>query len=252
MNNQTFNQKPTFNSNVELNTISNQTNNYPNNTDSIPNLYIRKMVHEVNNIVTIINSSLQIIESSHPEIQAFKYWNTTMEDIQYLIKLLSQISSFNVSKSIELEPVNLVALINNTIESFTSNSNYSNISILLTCKNEIPIISADKTKLKQVFVNIIKNGLEALKISENSNTEPYIHINLNYSNNNISIKIQDNGCGITSEQIDKIFSPLISFKPNGNGLGLPISKNIIEAHGGTIYVESSPGYGTSFFINLPI
>lgn len=244
MNKQTLNHKETINSNKELKTVTDLTNCV--NFDQT--LYIKNMVHEINNILSLINSSLQIIESSHPETKDFKYWNTTMDDVQHLINLMSEISSFNSINSINPEPIDLVTQLDNIIESFTSNEDYSNVSIQLTSANDIPVISADKTKLKQVFVNIIKNALEAF---DDNKTEPAIHIDLSCSDNNILITITDNGCGISSEQIETIFLPMVSYKSTGSGLGLSISKKIIEAHQGTLRAESSSDSGTSFYISLP-
>ena len=76
-------------------------------------------------------------------------------------------------------------------------------------------------------------------------------INLNCNSNSISIEIKDNGCCITSEQSPNIFLPLVSYKQDGTGLGLPISKKIIKAHKGTISVISEDNY-TSFIITLPV
>ena len=112
----------------------------------------------------------------------------------------------------------------------------------------IPILQCDKTKLKQVLINLIKNAYEA--INQNSNSS-YIHITISYNNENMEIIIADNGCGMDAEQLDNIFTPMISYKPNGNGLGLSISKRIIEAHGGTLTVESDKNTGTKFLITLP-
>lgn len=217
-------------------------------TTSEYSLSIRKMTHEINNALTLINSSLQIIESSHPEVKTFKYWDTTMDDIHYLINLVSEISYFNNTERLCPESTNLMSLIQNTVNSFNAYENAENMEISVKTLNHIPNIQCDRIKLKQVLINLIKNAYEAI---EQKNSFSYIHISVKSNEEKVFIRIEDNGCGIKPEQLDNIFFPMVSYKANGTGLGLPISKKIIEAHSGTISVESSSNTGTTFIITLP-
>lgn len=209
-------------------------------------LTTRKMMHEIGNAVTLINSSLQIIEASHPEVRDFKYWSSTMNDLKYLISLLAEISQFNTGNILSLSETNIVELIKSLTSSFTTLN--EDISISLTADDLIPDILCDKTKLKQVLINIIKNASEALE----NITDAKIDISVNFNHKDICIAIADNGCGINAEQLDTIFTPMVTYKKYGSGLGLPISKKIIEAHGGSISVKSAPHQGTVFTIQLPV
>lgn len=211
-------------------------------------LAMRKMTHEFGNALTLINSSLQIIESSHPEVRDFKYWGSTMGDVHYLIKLISEVSFYNNNSSLTLTTTNITQLISSVLKSYEKINTYKNVEFILNINDEIPLITADETKLKQIFINLIKNAYESLNLD---NPKSFIMINLNCNSNSISIEIKDNGCCITSEQLPNIFLPLVSYKQDGTGLGLPISKKIIEAHKGTISVISEDNY-TSFIITLPV
>lgn len=242
MKSQLLNYEMSLNSNPEMFDII-------NNIKTEQTLTLRKIVHEINNVLCLINSSLQIIESSHPETKNFKYWNTTMGDVNHLINLMSDISSLNHCDNINLETLDIKLLISDIIDSFISNTKYSNINFKLESDKNLPMINADKTKLKQVFINIIKNALEAFDINS---TNPIVHISIVSSTEMVQIIINDNGCGISPEHIESIFSPMISYKSDGTGLGLPISKKIIDAHNGTISVSSNLHLGTTFNISLPI
>ena len=242
MKSQLLNYEMSLNSNPEMFDII-------NNIKTEQTLTLRKIVHEINNVLCLINSSLQIIESSHPETKNFKYWNTTMGDVNHLINLMSDISSLNHCDNINLETLDIKLLISDIIDSFISNTKYSNINFKLESDKNLPMINADKTKLKQVFINIIKNALEAFDINS---TNPIVHISIVSSTEMVQIIINDNGCGISPEHIESIFSPMISYKSDGTGLGLPISKKIIDAHSGTISVSSNLHLGTTFNISLPI
>lgn len=216
--------------------------------DSYYTMVLRRINHEFGNAITLISSSLQIIESSHPEVHNFKYWDSAMEDVRHMVNLTTNISNFNNGNSIVTQKIDIVNLINSVIESFSINPVYSQISYSVHIRENIPPIYGDTLKLRQVFINLIKNAAEAIK-DEGKIT---VHACINNKNNCITISVMDNGCGITNEQINTIFSPMVSYKPNGTGLGLPIIKKIIEAHHGTIEVESTYGEGSTFTITLPI
>lgn len=211
-------------------------------------LAMRKMTHEFGNALTLINSSLQIIESSHPEVKGFKYWSSTISDVHYLINLVTEVSSYNNSRRLNLAETDIVSILQSIVHTYSGMDCSGNIDIGLNVINNIPIIYADYTKLKQVFINLIKNSFEALDLKKSS----YIHIIVKATDCNLIIEISDNGCGIPADKINEIFTPMVTFKEGGTGLGLPISKMIIESHNGTIHVTSTEGVGTIFTISLPL
>lgn len=216
--------------------------------DSYYNMTLKRINHEFGNAITLINSSLQIIESSHPEVHKFKYWNSAMEDVRHMVKLVSAISNYNNSKSIVIKQFNITDLLNNIVESFSINPLFSHISYNVHVNDNIPLIFGDDIKLRQVFINLLKNAAESISKKGIIN----VHLNMDSSKTNLLISVSDNGCGITDEQIKNIFSPMVSYKPNGTGLGLPIIKKIIEAHNGSISVQSTYGEGSTFTISLPV
>jgi PAS domain S-box-containing protein len=110
----------------------------------------------------------------------------------------------------------------------------------------IPKTMADQMKLQQIFMNILFNAVEAMQ----NGGSLKVQTSYDASNNLIHISISDTGKGIDHKLIDKIFDPFFTTKPKGTGLGLPISKRLIEQHGGNIRVETSLGKGTTFNIFL--
>lgn len=113
---------------------------------------------------------------------------------------------------------------------------------------EIPQIECSPSQLNQVFLNLITNGAQAIE------NEGQITIRTRANGNGVEIKIGDTGCGMTPEVRQRIFEPFYTTKPvgKGTGLGLSIVYRIIEDHGGTIQVESTPGAGSEFTIHLPL
>lgn len=109
-----------------------------------------------------------------------------------------------------------------------------------------PKIEVDVEKTKRVFVNIIKNAIEAMPKGGK------LIIKSKKTNCRLEIAITDTGTGIPKKILEKIWIPLFTTKAKGIGLGLPICKRIVEAHGGTIFVESTVGKGTTFIVTIPI
>jgi two-component system NtrC family sensor kinase len=111
---------------------------------------------------------------------------------------------------------------------------------------EIPIIKVDSERVTRVFINLIRNGIEAIT------KEGSITINCKNTQENIEISFTDTGSGITSDLLPKIFSPIVTNKAHGVGFGLAICKRIIDAHAGTFSIDTVEGKGTTFTVSLPI
>ncbi|MBL6444902.1 HAMP domain-containing histidine kinase [Fulvivirga sp. 29W222] len=123
--------------------------------------------------------------------------------------------------------------------------NLENVDFRIAYDDESIKILADTDLLDQVIINILKNALEALEDSDN----PKILITVN-SQEKTKISITDNGPGIDEDKVDQVFVPFFTTKRGGSGIGLALSKQIVRLHNGTLQVESVPGQGTSFIIEL--
>jgi two-component system nitrogen regulation sensor histidine kinase NtrY len=99
-----------------------------------------------------------------------------------------------------------------------------------------------------VLINLIKNGMEAVS----GVAEPHLEIAVKRILNQVSIEITDNGAGIPPEILERIFVPFFSTKPEGSGIGLSLSRQIIRNHDGRITVRSEVGKGTTFKVSLPV
>ena len=111
---------------------------------------------------------------------------------------------------------------------------------------EEPVLKADKNKIAMVFVNLLKNAIDAIP------TVGKIKVKSACANGNVEVSFADTGIGISKEKLGTLFSPLITSKAQGMGFGLAICKRMVEAHQGRITVESTPCKGTIFTITLPL
>lgn len=124
------------------------------------------------------------------------------------------------------------------------------VAVELRCASQLPLIEGDQIQLKQVVVNLLSNGLDAL---ETQRGDPWLVIETRCcSTGEIEVAVADNGVGLTAENEQRIFDAFFTTKPEGLGMGLAISRSMIEAHGGRLWAEANPQGGATFRFRLPV
>ena len=206
---------------------------------------ISKFSHEIRNPVSLIGTELQMIASANPEVTACQYWEDVMENLSYVRELLDELSIYNQADRLRLTAVPLTEYLQGILSCVRPTLEYLGLSLICDIDQNLPVISIDRVKLRQALLNLIRNAQESISRSDGK-----IIFRAQKQKSGICISIQDNGCGMTPEQTEQIFTPFITFKEQGTGLGLAVTRQIIEAHGGTIWVSSSPGHGSVFKIFL--
>ena len=119
------------------------------------------------------------------------------------------------------------------------------ITVTLDLPGALPAVALDKDQLEQVFFNLLKNAMEAIRDGG------AIDIAIGSDDNDVFVRLSDDGLGMDAEQVAHLFEPYRRTKAHGTGLGLMITARIVRDHGGSIAVESRPGEGTTFTIRLP-
>jgi signal transduction histidine kinase len=209
----------------------------------------KQVAHEIKNPLTPIKLSVQqllrVYDANDPAskqkievvVQAI------IEQIDSLVKIANDFSLFAQLPAPNKKETDLISLINNILPMFLS---YNNIKISFESAMEKCLVTIDKDQWLQVFNNLLKNATQACSATKN----PKINIHLSMEKSTVIIEIKDNGCGITQEQIEKIFTPHFTTKSKGSGIGLSLTKQIIENHGGKITFKSMVNKGTVFTIRL--
>lgn len=232
-------------------------------------LVLSKANHEIRNSLTLIRSTLQLIQSRHPEVLTFDHWEQVMEDIQGLDRILNDLSDFahtafpfrgltdplDGNETIQREYCDLYAITQTICRNFAVMGAQRGITIEVTAepqaKQSAGSFFCDSSALKRVFINLLKNAIEA--------AEPRSTVRIHFSLTEIepgenapllAIDVTNTGATIDPEQIDRIFELFFTTKEYGSGLGLPIVKQLIAQHKGTIQVSSENGL-TSFHLQLP-
>lgn len=205
--------------------------------------------HEIKNPLQVINSGLYYLkmplQQQKIKVQDIlqRMNNATLRINDFINDLL------NITAPIQLkrELVNITKLIESAINEFPKEL-FSDIDFQQQMATNLPEIEADFNRLKQVIVNLVKNAVESMKEVRNKKLKLASEIKEDF----ITITVSDTGHGIPHENIGKIFDPFYTTRAKGIGLGMSICFRFIEAHQGTIEVESQVGYGTTFVISLPL
>jgi len=141
--------------------------------------------------------------------------------------------------------VNINKILDDLLEFLGSELHLKNIKVKRDYQDHLPIIRSDNSKLRQVFQNIVLNAVSAVE------KDGEISLKTRAEKNGVIVTVADDGPGIPEENIDQVFDPLFTTKPEGTGLGLSICLNITQKLGGSISVRSKPKRGASFIIQLP-
>lgn len=212
----------------------------------------QQVAHEIKNPLTPMKLNLQHLQRQleanpdnilelRPVIE--RTASNIIEQIESLNKIASDFSKFAKPVSEPLQPLDIYHLLDSVAQLYQPDSD---ITVQSYKKKDELIVEGVEDELRRVFINLIKNALEASDVEK-----PEIKILVKKSKTEIVIEVRDYGSGIEREDMDKIFLPKFSTKSSGTGLGLAITKQIIEAHHGTIHFTSKKGVGSRFYIHLP-
>lgn len=223
-------------------------------------LLISSISHEIRNPVTLINSYLQLMADIHPEVLTYRQWQPIQNELGYLCRLLGNISDFNNCR--HLQPIltdsrQWLMEYAGTAEQLVHSLGGSETVFQLTLGKDLPLLSMDPVKIRQILDNLIRNSVEAIHAARKNKQKTAAAIDTitllaSVQDQSLVIQVSDTGCGIEAEDLSSVFQPFVSHKSQGSGLGLAISARIAQAHGGALLVHSVPGQGAVFTLRLPI
>lgn len=208
------------------------------------------VVHEVRNPLATIKTYLEYLPQKYnqPEFKN-KFERLIPQEISRLEKIVNQLLGLARQRKLVLQKLDVTGLIDNTIDLLENNFKAKDIRIVKQYDAGTSI-EGDQEQLKQVFLNLFLNAIQAME--EGGVLTLSVRNKADVSSNPaVEITIHDTGCGIPYEQLKQLFKPFQTTKEDGIGLGLSITREIIEQHNGTITVDSIVGQGTTFTITLP-
>jgi signal transduction histidine kinase len=171
-----------------------------------------------------------------------------IKDVTRAADTISSISLLFKKGALQRELVDVNELIREMIVLLRSEASRYSISIRTDLAEDLPKVMADRVQLQQVFMNLMLNGIDAMKDSRDGGE---LTIKSEAGDGQLLISVSDTGVGLPPEQADHIFRAFFTTKDNGTGMGLPISRSIIESHGGRLWASGAPGSGATFRFTLP-
>ncbi|CAG7614952.1 ATP-binding protein [Paenibacillus allorhizosphaerae] len=201
------------------------------------------IAHELRNPLTAIKGFFSMLKTTNERKEM--YYTIIEDELSRIEQISSELLTLAKPHSDNRKIHNIVQLIHEVVILLTPQANMDNIEIILQSNSKELYINCEDTKIKQVFINLIKNAMDAMNDGGN------ITLKINEMKEHIQVLVIDQGSGIPQEILNKIGEPFYTTKEKGTGIGLMVCFQIIESHDGTIQVDSTVDVGTTFTITLP-
>jgi two-component system sensor histidine kinase HydH len=209
-------------------------------------------VHDLKNHLSTLRLNLQLLAEDFQDPQnqrerrALDRILRLQNECQRLVDISNEFLRFARVKDLELVPTNLAEVVEELTDFFGPMARAANIEIKSYIPTDLPPLALNRDMFKQALLNLLLNAQQAMpsggEITLLARAEP----------EGVVFEVIDTGRGMTPEVLAKAFRPFYSTRSGGSGLGLPTTRKIIEAHGGTMEVQSELGHGTKFTIRLPV
>jgi len=214
--------------------------------------FVSSLAHEISQPLTAILSYSQaakrMLAGRDPKLQEILQY--IINDDQRAAEVIQRLRSLLKKSTPESKPIDINVLIEETIVLIATDATVRNSVIKVELYTNLPLVRGDRIQLQQVLLNLISNSFDAL---ENSQGVREILIRtLRKDPETIIVEVNDSGCGIPAQNIPKLFTHFFTSKPDGLGMGLSISRSIVEAHGGRLDVKNNPNRGATFYFTIPV
>lgn len=206
------------------------------------------MAHEIGTPMNVILGRAEYLMRKTSDESTKKGLTTIVSQVERITKIMNQLLSFARQHPIERRPLTLSLVVQDIVDVIQERLDKRGIRLEVDMESTCPNVSADRDQMGQVLLNLIVNAIQAMPAGGT------LSLRLRCRNEHVHLSVSDTGCGISPDDVPKLFTPFFSTKEvgEGTGLGLTVVHGIIEEHQGSITVESEPGRGTTFHIHLPV
>jgi signal transduction histidine kinase len=208
------------------------------------------IAHEIRNPITAAKSLVQQMGEDPGSSENVEYAEVALEELDRVEKSISHLLRFAREEEFQISEMRMAEVIPSAVETFRDRLDRSGVDVSMAIDAD-GTMRGDPEKLRRVVINLISNALDALLESETPRPRIEIQTGDNLAGTEVWLRVRDNGPGIDPDRLQEIFSPFYTSKESGTGLGLAISKKVVDAHGGSIEVDSGPGRGTEFVVTFP-
>ncbi len=205
------------------------------------------VAHEIGNPLNSLDIHLQLLERTldSSQSEALELLKVARQEVARLDQVTSQFLQAVRSVKPAMIETDIKPLVIDTVKTLQAEIEEKQVKVKCEWPGHIPKIAGDPTQLRQAFLNLLKNAIQATPI------DGEIKIECRSDNDTVSISFQDTGHGISQKNMSKVLTPYFSTKKGGTGLGLMVVERIVNAHGGKILVESEEHHGAKFTLQFP-
>lgn len=204
--------------------------------------------HEIKNPLTSIKGFVDLLEMQYDPKHKNKYFNIVKTELERINLIVGQFLLLGKPTKLDIEIVDLRDVVRETILFLDYDLNINNIRTIVTYTDHQTLVHISVDQFKQIIINIVQNAKDAIQ----NDKQGIIEIKVSHNEKKAILTVRDNGIGMTEDILKQLFNPFFTTKNNGTGLGLPVTKSIVEANGGEIEVISKEGVGSTFIISLPL
>ncbi len=206
------------------------------------------MAHEIGTPMNVILGRAEYLMRKTSDESTKKGLTTIVAQVERITKIMKQLLSFAGQHPIERRPLVLSLVVQDIMDVTQERLEKRGIRLEVDLESKCPDVLADRDQMGQVLLNLVVNAIQAMPEGGT------LSLRLRCRNEHARLSVSDTGCGIPSDLVPKLFIPFFSTKGvgEGTGLGLTVVHGIIEEHQGSITVDSEPGQGTTFHIDLPV
>ncbi len=209
------------------------------------------LAHEIKNPLSVIRMNMELVEEelvdaeSPRERRVWTKIQTVHDQCVRLERLLNDFLKFAKLRDLELSVGSLNKQITTILDMYEAQAQSQNVEIVRYLDPELPAMRMDSETLQAALANLIKNALESM--ADGGELTVRTHL----APSGIAMDLIDTGCGMSEDTALNMFTAFYTTKPAGSGLGLPMARKVVSAHGGRIGVESEEGHGTKFTLEFP-
>lgn len=208
------------------------------------------IAHEIRNPITAAKSLVQQMGEDPVGKDNVEYANVALGELERVERSISHLLRYAREEDMRLDTVSMAEVLDSALETFRDRAQRENVEILRSfdCEGNL---KGDKEMLRRVVINLIGNAMDATLDADVERPKIDVALGENLAGTEVWIRIADNGKGIEPDVRERIFNPFFTSKEHGTGLGLPITKKLVEAHGGEIELTSTRGLGAEFVLTFP-
>jgi two-component system sensor kinase FixL len=214
--------------------------------------FVSSLAHEISQPLTAILSYAQtaqrMLAGREPKLREILQY--IINDDQRAAEVIQRLRLLLKKSAPEMKPLNINTLINETVALIATDASVRHNTLKIELESNLPLVRGDRIQLQQVLLNLISNSFDAM--DNNLDSREILIRTSSKDTDTVTVTVKDSGCGIPAKNMPKLFTHFFTNKPDGLGMGLSISRSIVESHGGRLDVKNNPDRGATFYFTIPV